>query len=208
MSDFKRLLPVTFGLLVSIACSGQPAAPPQEAAAPPASAPQYSPTATVRELMIHIIDPAGDMVWDAASTVIDDKGVNDIVPRTDDEWNTVRRGAVLLMEASNSLQIPNRPMSRPGEKSVVPGIELEPAAIQAMRDDDPAVWNNFATALHNAAVGVRTASDAKDASKLVELGEAIDHACENCHKHYWYPNEVIPDFPSGGKAETNPSVKK
>ena len=40
------------------------------------------------------------------------------------------------------------------------------------------------------------AADAKDADKIFEVGETIEHACENCHKTYWYPNEVIPQFPA------------
>ena len=27
-------------------------------------------------------------------------------------------------------------------------------------------------------------------------GETIEVACENCHRAYWYPNEVIPQVPA------------
>ena len=40
------------------------------------------------------------------------------------------------------------------------------------------------------------AADAKDARKLFEVGETIEHACEGCHSAYWYPNEKIPTVPS------------
>lgn len=206
MANMQRVLPAVTWVLLSVGCASQPAAPAEDAA--PAAEAKYVPTATVRELMIHIIDPAGDMVWDAASTVIDDKGINDIIPKTDEEWAAVRHGAVALMEAANLLQIPGRSMAQAHEKSIAPGIELEPAAIQALRDKDPATWNNFAVALHDAAVLVRTAVDKKESAQLVELGEALDKACENCHRHYWYPNEVIPQFPSGVTAPTNPSVSQ
>ena len=36
------------------------------------------------------------------------------------------------------------------------------------------------------------AADAKDAQKLFEVGEQIEHACEGCHSSYWYPNEKVP----------------
>jgi hypothetical protein len=98
-------------------------------------------------------------------------------------------------------------MAQAHEKSIAPGVELEPAAIQALRDNDPGTWNTFAVALHDASLEVRKAVEAKDSAKLVELGEAIDKACENCHRHYWYPNEKIPEFPSG-VTETNPSVTR
>ena len=48
-------------------------------------------------------------------------------------------------------------------------------------------------------IDVITAVDAKDADKVFELGELIEASCENCHRQYWYPNEVIPEFPSDTK---------
>jgi hypothetical protein len=37
------------------------------------------------------------------------------------------------------------------------------------------------------------AIEAKDAEKLLDVGNAIDEACEKCHLQYWYPNEKRPD---------------
>jgi redox-regulated HSP33 family molecular chaperone len=33
------------------------------------------------------------------------------------------------------------------------------------------------------------AIEAKDAEGLLNTSDRIDTACENCHKHYWYPDE-------------------
>jgi hypothetical protein len=33
------------------------------------------------------------------------------------------------------------------------------------------------------------AVDAKDKDALFHSIESIDKACENCHLHYWYPND-------------------
>ncbi len=33
------------------------------------------------------------------------------------------------------------------------------------------------------------AIDTKNLQGLMDAGETIDNACENCHKHYWYPDE-------------------
>jgi hypothetical protein len=27
---------------------------------------------------------------------------------------------------------------------------------------------------------------------LIDAGEKMDNACENCHTTYWYPNQVLP----------------
>jgi hypothetical protein len=40
------------------------------------------------------------------------------------------------------------------------------------------------------------AAEKKDADKIFEVGETIEHACENCQKTYWYPNEKIPELPA------------
>jgi cytochrome c556 len=49
--------------------------------------------------------------------------------------------------------------------------------------------------LYAAAMLAAQAADKKDADKVFEVGEAIEHACEGCHRAYWYPNEKIPELP-------------
>lgn len=178
-------------LATGIGCQSQaPSAP----AAP--SQPEYLPTATVKDLMLSVIDPAADVVWLSVTTVVDDKGLVETKPITDEDWTKVRHGAISLMEAANLLMIPGRRVARPGEKSETPGIELEPEEMDALIAKDRGAWNTRAKALHDVVAQVVQAVDAKDAEKVFELGEQIELACENCHKQYWYPNEVIPEFPS------------
>jgi hypothetical protein len=33
------------------------------------------------------------------------------------------------------------------------------------------------------------AADVKDKDALLKAIDGIDKACENCHLHYWYPND-------------------
>jgi hypothetical protein len=99
------------------------------------------------------------------------------------------------MEAANLLMIPGRRVARPGEKSETPGVELEPEEMDALIAKDRPAWNTRAKALHDVMAQVVQAIDAKDAEKVFELGEQIEHACEGCHRQYWYPNEVIPELP-------------
>jgi hypothetical protein len=194
----RLLMPVVGAALVAASCQ----ATPSEPAAPPATAPQYTTTATVKDIMLHIVDPAGDQVWDSVSTVIDKQGMKETVPTTDEDWFKVRSGVITLIEASNLLQVPGRAMARPGEKSVAPGVELEPAEMEVLVKKDLEGWNRRARDLHNIAVKVLEVVEAKDAQKLFDIGEDLDKACENCHRAYWYPNEQIPDFPG-----TTPSSK-
>ena len=192
---------VVCAAVLAASCQSKPAEP----VAPAVAAPPYTTTATVKDIMLHIVDPAGDMVWDAASTVIDKGGIHETMPKTDEEWFKVRSGLIMLIEGSNMLMVPGRHVARPGEKSETPGVELEPSEMEELINKDRAAWYSRAKALHDIATSVLPIVDAKDAQKLFDVGEDIDKACENCHRQYWYPNEKIPDFPSG--PVTTPSSK-
>ena len=188
------LVAVVCSVLIAVSCQTKPAEP----AAP--AQPPYTTTATIKDIMLHIVDPAGDMVWDAVSTVIDKGGLHETAPTNDEDWHKVRNGVITLIEASNLLMMPGRAMARPGEKSVAPGVELEPAEMEELVKKDPAGWQQRARALHDISVDVLKVVDAKDVQKLFDIGEDLDKACENCHRQYWYPNEKIPDFPSAAPA--------
>jgi hypothetical protein len=190
---------------VAASCQSQPAAP----AEPAGGEPTYTTSTTIKDIMLHIIDPAGDMVWDSVSTVIDKQGLHETVPTTDEDWFKVRNGVITLIEASNLLMIPGRAMARPGEKSVAPGVELEPAEMEVLVNKDREGWNRRAKDLHNISLKVLEVVDKKDAEALFDIGEDLDKACENCHRAYWYPNETIPDFPGGpaSSPESAPASK-
>ncbi len=181
-------------LVFIAACKGR-------AEAPSTSAPAYIPTATVKDLMLSIVDPSADVVWLSVTTVHSEKGIVETKPRNDEEWLKVRHGAIALAEAANLLMMPGRKVAPPGHKSETPGIELEPEEMDVLIAKDRATWNQRAKALHDAATEVLAAVDAKDAEKVFEIGEHIELACENCHTHYWYPNEVIPDTPAEVKTK-------
>jgi cytochrome c556 len=167
-----------------------------EPAAPAVEQPPYTTTATVKDIMLHIIDPAGDMVWDSVATVIDKGGIHETAPKSDEEWFKVRSGLIMMIEGSNLLMVPGRKVARPGEKSETPGVELEPSEMDELIAKDRKAWYDRAKALHDIAQSVLEVVEKKDAQKLFDVGEDIDRACENCHRQYWYPNEKIPDLPS------------
>jgi hypothetical protein len=181
-------------LVFIAACKGR-------AEAPSTSAPAYITTATVKDLMLSIVDPSADVVWLSVTTVHSEKGIVETKPRNDEEWLKVRHGAIALAEAANLLMMPGRKVAPPGHKSETPGIELEPEEMDVLIAKDRATWNQRAKALHDAATEVLAAVDAKDSDKVFEIGEHIERACENCHTHYWYPNEVIPDTPAEVKTK-------
>jgi hypothetical protein len=152
----------------------------------------YRPTATVKDIMLSIVDPQADVIFNSVATIVTVDGTEERQPRTDEEWAAVRRGAISLIEATNLLRVPGRQVARPGEKSENPGIELEPASIQKLIAEDPATWTRLVDALHDAAVPALKAVDAKSPQGLFDAGDTIEHACEGCHQHYWYPPKHAP----------------
>jgi cytochrome c556 len=196
-----RTVRISIGLSTLVFCLALIGACQSQApAAPPAPAePTYLPTATIKDLMLSIVDPSADVVWLSVTTIVDEKGLVETMPKTDEEWKKVRQGAIALAEAANLLKMPGRRVAQPGEKSETPGVELEPEEMDVLIAKDRAAWHERATHLHDAAIEVIAAIEAKDGNKVFELGEKIEEACENCHKQYWYPNEVIPPVPADTK---------
>jgi len=192
-TSIRRLIIPFFAVvlvLATVACqTSKPEASTPTASAPPS--PPYTTTASIKDIMQHIVDPAGDMIWNSVATTVDSKGVHEQVPKTDEEWMMVRSGAIMLVEASNLLMMPGRHVARPGEKSETPGIELEPSEMEANINKDRAAWYQRAGKLHEIASKTLQVIDAKDAKGLFEVGAQIDEACENCHRQYWYPNEPV-----------------
>ena len=109
--------------------------------------------------MAGIIDPSADVLWDTTGTRISAAGIVEGMPRTDEEWAKVRLNARMLIEASEFIQTPGRPIAGPGEKSTLPGVELEPEEILANVNKDRETWNQFATAFHDTSVELPQAVD-------------------------------------------------
>src|SRR5499425_109187 len=180
-------------LLSAGACAKSSQAPQQQ--------PEYR-LNTVKDVMDSIVDPASDYIWDAVETTVSAKGVEEKMPHTDEEWKQVRRHAVMLLEATNLLQIPGRHVAKPGEKADDPKVELAPEQIEDMINKDRAAWIKYAHGLHDATMEAFKAIEAKDTEGLLNAGDGIDNACEKCHLQYWYPNEKIPE-PANQKSSGN-----
>src|SRR5215471_16378352 len=100
---------------------------------------EYRPTTTIKDLMDGIVDPAADTIWNSVATTITTKGKEEKAPHTAEQWTTVRRSALQLLEASNLLQIPGRPVAKPGERNDQ-GIELQPEQIEKLINQDRHAW--------------------------------------------------------------------
>ena len=186
------LLCVCAFILALGAAGCQRAASDEPAAA--AALPPFKTDVPIQDLMLNVIDTNADVVWLSVTTVASAEGLVETRPKTDEEWARVKAGAITLAEAANLLMIPRR-TAHPGVKSIVPGVELEPEEMDALIAKNRQSFNEHAAALYDAAMIAAQAAEKKDADKIFEIGEKIELACENCHRTFWYPNEVIPQVP-------------
>jgi hypothetical protein len=146
-------------------------------------------TATIKDIMDSMVDPSAEFLFDSVATIADEHGITEKAPHTDEEWQEVRRRAIQLLEAPNLLVATGRKVASPADRSRNPDIELEPAQIQALIDGDRSAFVQRARTLQDAATLALQASVARDKTALFAACERIDKACENCHLHYWYPND-------------------
>jgi len=146
-------------------------------------------TATIKDIMDSMVDPSGDFLFESTAEIADANGITHKAPHTDEEWEEVRRRALVLLEAPNLLVMEGRKVANPSDKSKNPEIELEPEKIQTLVDGDRPSFIRRARRLQDAAGLVLKAIEAKDKDALFHSLDGIDKACESCHLHYWYPND-------------------
>ena len=180
---------LSVGALASLQCSSPKAPPPPAPTA--ALLGDMKAVVSVKELMQHMIDPVSDNIFDAVSTDIGPKGTVETFPKTDEDWEKVKVGAVSLAEGIYLLKVP-RPFAPAGDVNNSTGPnppELSPTQIQAKLNADPVLWNAKIEALRNVALEVLDVVKKKDVNELFEAGEDLDKACESCHLEYWYPGD-------------------
>ncbi len=181
------------------ACSSKPTAP---GAAPSAVQPAMTnktpllgdmkPVVSVKELMNYMIDPASDYIFDSVKTFVRPDGkIVEVEPKTDEDWEKLKIGAVTIAEGVYLLKV-ERPFTPKGDvnNSVGPdATELSPEQIVAKVTKDPVEWNARIEALRNVGLEVLDIVKKRNAKELWDATENLDEACEACHRSYWYPKE-------------------
>jgi hypothetical protein len=145
--------------------------------------------ATIKDIMHSMVDPSGDFLFQSVRMIADERGVREIAPRTDAEWEGVRQRVMVLLEAPSLLTTRGRMAARPKDRSKNPKVENEPAEVQKLLDADRPNFIRHANRLRDAASVALKAVDARDKDALFRALDGIDKACESCHLHYWYPND-------------------
>jgi hypothetical protein len=156
---------------------------------PPSQAPALLSPATIKDIMDSMVEPSGDFVFESVQEISDEHGITEKAPKTNAEWEGVRRHLFVLLEAPNLLTMEGRKAARPEDRSKNPAVENQPEEIQRLLDADHPSFVRRARRLQDAAALAMKAVDAKNKDDLFHAIDGIDKACENCHLHYWYPND-------------------
>jgi hypothetical protein len=184
------LLVAAVGLVCTAACSS-PKSAAATATKPPELWGDLKPVVSVKELMRDMLDPAADNIFDAVKVVFTKGSTVETGPKTDEDWERIRIGAVTLAEGVYLLKIP-RPFAPPGDENNSKGPnppELSPAQIKAKLEADPVLWNAKIEALRNVGLEVLEIVKKKKVDELWDAGDNLDRACESCHLQYWYPGD-------------------
>ena len=191
----RNLAIATFGVVFTAAGLASSCSSPKPTPAPPRAGELWgdlTPVVSVKELMADMLDPVADNIFNAVSIVVTKKGTVETSPKTEEDWEKIRIGAVTLAEGVYLLKIP-RPFASPGDLNNSTGpdaVELSPAQILAKVKADPVEWNARIEALRNVGREVLDIVERKDAKELWDAAENLDIACESCHRSYWYPGET------------------
>jgi hypothetical protein len=146
---------------------------------------------SIKDVMASIIDPSADVLWGAAGAIIDKQGVQDMSPKTPEEWLNVRHAAVRIIEGANLLMMPGREAAPAGTKSDAPGVELEPAAITALVKKQRKSFDAFAKSLQDLGLEALRTTEEKNVPLLEDVGGRMENVCESCHQTFWYPLEKV-----------------
>lgn len=172
---------VLIAILPAVGMASCKKAPPQ--------APDLLRQATIKDIMDSMVDPSGEFVFESIQEIADEHGITEKAPKTDEEWEEVRHRLFVLLEAPNLLTMEGRKVARPEDRSRNPQVENEPEQVQKLLDADRPAFIGRARRLQDAAALAIRAVDARDKDALFQAIDGIDKACENCHLHYWYPND-------------------
>lgn len=154
--------------------------------------PAFKPAASIQDLMISVVDPNIDAIWNSVSVVSTYEGVIETKPQTEEEWQKLRGHALTLREVYNLLVIPGRQVAEKDAITSSGDGELHAQQIETLINSQ---WDEFvkhAAQLQTASDQVLKAIEARNVEGLEEAGGVVEHACEACHSAFWYPGDKRP----------------
>ncbi|WNB74440.1 cytochrome c [Methylomonas koyamae] len=165
------------------ACEQPPAAKPAELG--------FKPVASLQELMLAVIDPNIDFVWNSVASITSTEGEQERRPTKPEDWEAVRQHALVVAEAANLLLI-DRPVAKGSINTASGGAELSALAIHNLIQANREQFQQRAVALQDASRQLLAAIDQQNADELERAGGVVEQACEQCHSQFWYPGDKRP----------------
>ena len=132
------------------------AATPASAAAAPV---ETAPVATIKQIMVGITNPAAYVVYEAVGTKTTSKGIEEIAPQTDEDWQKVGSAGAAIVESGNLMLMGSRPI-------------------------DKGDWVKMTRDMMEQGKKAMAAAQAKDKDKIVDAGGELNTSCDNCHARY------------------------
>jgi hypothetical protein len=124
-----------------------------------AAAPETTPVATIKQIMIGITNPAAYVIYEAVGTKTTSKGIEEIAPQTDEDWQKVGSAGAAVVESGNLMLTGNRAI-------------------------DKGDWVKMTRDMMEHGKRAMAAAQAKDKDKIVEAGGDLNTSCDNCHARY------------------------
>ena len=121
--------------------------------------PPFEPAGDMAHTMAFVLDPAADLIWDSAGTIVTASGEEDLAPTTDEQWLAVRSSAVVVAETGNLLMMPGRAV-------------------------DQDAWVEISVGLIKVGKRLEVAAQNQDADALFEEGANLYNVCVACHQIY------------------------
>src|SRR5258705_8785691 len=124
-----------------------------------AAAPETTPVATIKQIMIGITNPAAYVVYEAVGTKTTSKGTEEIAPQTDEDWAKVGSAAAAVVESGNLM-------------------------LTGSRAIDKGDWVKMTHAMMEQGQKAMKAAEAKSTDGIVGAGGDLNTTCDNCHARY------------------------
>jgi hypothetical protein len=124
-----------------------------------ATAVETAPVASIKQIMIGITNPAAVVVYEAVGTKSTAAGIEEIAPKTDEEWAKVGSAAAAVVESGNLMLMGSRAI-------------------------DKGDWVKMTRDMMEKGKAAMKATEAKDKDKIVEAGGELNTTCDNCHARY------------------------
>ena len=148
----------TLLVVTLLSACDKPASPES---APAADGSPFKLTAGIQDIMADMVEPSAEFIWESVSSTVTAEGVEEKQPRTEEEWNEVRRHAIILAESANLLLIEGRHVAREGQQlddHGTPGNLTHEQVEQAIVTDR-AAYVAFGQALHDVSATLVQAAD-------------------------------------------------